>query len=130
KLSSKSIVCFGNSVSHMAPLSYNLDSIDPQARRNLSKWEAIKHQLRFTQETGQTNGRIALYWETEAVNEKVQKIDRFWRDYPIGTKAISATGGHWTKTKRGWKWETTGSTFPTPGGDAITVVLLVHGGAP
>lgn len=45
-----------------------------------------------------------------------------WSDYPIGTKAYSTTGGFWTKTERGWKW-CTGSTFPTPGGDAFRIEL-------
>jgi len=51
-----------------------------------------------------------------------QKIDRKWNDYPIGTKAYSATGGHWIKTEKGWKW-CTGATFPRPGGDAISIEL-------
>lgn len=51
-----------------------------------------------------------------------QKIDRPWRDYPIGTKAHACSGGWWTKTERGWKW-CSGATFPTPGGDAFAVTL-------
>ncbi len=50
------------------------------------------------------------------------KIDRPWSEYPIGTKAHSAMGGYWTKTDRGWKW-CTGSTFTTPGGDALSVTI-------
>lgn len=41
-------------------------------------------------------------------------------DAPIGTKAPSIAGGHWTKTENGWKWGDigeSGSTYPTPGGD-------------
>jgi hypothetical protein len=38
------------------------------------------------------------------------------KDAPLGTKAPSVIGGHWTKTECGWKW-CTGSTFPRPGGD-------------
>ena len=49
-------------------------------------------------------------------------VDRDWSDYPIGTKAYSYQCGHWVKTARGWKWST-GSTFPTPGGDARWVEL-------
>lgn len=51
------------------------------------------------------------------------KVDREWRDYPVGTKAKAIGGGYWIKTRRGWKWPT-GSTFPTPGGDASGDVLL------
>lgn len=51
-----------------------------------------------------------------------QKIDRAWKDYPIGTKAHALGGGHWTKTERGWKW-IGGDTFPTPSIDAAWVVL-------
>lgn len=54
-------------------------------------------------------------------DERVE-IDRPWSAYKIGTKAISITGGHWTKTDRGWKWHC-GSTFPTPGADARWVVF-------
>ena len=35
---------------------------------------------------------------------------------PLGTKAPDIYGGHWVKTKHGWKWHT-GDTFPRPGGD-------------
>lgn len=35
---------------------------------------------------------------------------------PLGTKAPSLNGGHWTRVEQGWKW-CTGSTFPRPGGD-------------
>lgn len=55
-----------------------------------------------------------------------QKIDRDWRDYPIGTKAFAVMGGHWIKTELGWKW-CTGDTFPTPGGDAYRVQLPDEG---
>lgn len=51
-----------------------------------------------------------------------QRKDRPWSEYPIGTKAHSINGGHWTKTDRGWKW-CNGDTFPTPGGDAFDVTL-------
>lgn len=50
------------------------------------------------------------------------KIDKQWRDYPIGTKAKAIMGGYWEKTERGWKW-CTGDTFPTPGADACAVSL-------
>jgi hypothetical protein len=40
--------------------------------------------------------------------------DKPWREYPVGTKARESwTGGYWTKTNMGWKWQT-GNTFPTP----------------
>lgn len=57
--------------------------------------------------------------------------DRDWRYYPIGTKAHAITGGHWTRVERGWKW-CTGSTFPTPGGDACgeCIELPNAGGKP
>ena len=58
------------------------------------------------------------------MDEPRQKIDRPWSAYPVGTKAHAASGGHWTKTERGWKW-CTGSTFSTPGGDAISVTVPV-----
>ena len=54
-----------------------------------------------------------------------QPVDRPWREYPIGTKAHAVMGGYWTKTERGWKW-CHGSTFPTPGGDALSVTLPEH----
>jgi hypothetical protein len=41
-----------------------------------------------------------------------------WSDYPLGTKAHAFNGGHWVRVALGWKWFT-GSTFPTPGGDAL-----------
>lgn len=49
-------------------------------------------------------------------------IDRPWNKYPLGTKANAVMGGFWIKTLRGWKW-CTGSAFPTPGVDAISVTL-------
>lgn len=49
-------------------------------------------------------------------------IDRPWNDYPIGTKALSCTGGYWTRIERGWKWAT-GSIFQTPGAEACAVIL-------
>lgn len=52
----------------------------------------------------------------------IHRIDRRWDAYPIGTQAVAVTGGHWTKTERGWKW-CTGDTFPRPGADAIGVRL-------
>lgn len=45
-------------------------------------------------------------------------VDRPWDEYPIGTKAHAYNGGHWVRVVGGWKW-CTGSTFPTPGADAI-----------
>lgn len=44
--------------------------------------------------------------------------DRDWKDYPIGTKAHAFNGGYWIKVPNGWKW-CSGSTFPSPGADAI-----------
>ena len=58
----------------------------------------------------------------EAKPPQRQRKDRPWSEYPIGTKAHSISGGHWTKTNRGWK-RCSGSTFPTPGGDAVDVTL-------
>ncbi|WP_125077715.1 hypothetical protein [Rufibacter latericius] len=51
------------------------------------------------------------------------KDNRQWSEYPEGTKAKAQGGGYWEKNKRGWKW-CTGSTFPTPGGDATGEVCL------
>jgi hypothetical protein len=45
-----------------------------------------------------------------------------WSEYPIGTLAHSSIGGRWTKTEHGWKAEG-GDTFPTPGGDVVSVTL-------
>ena len=55
-----------------------------------------------------------------STSETKQKIsqDRPWHEYPEGTKAHSFLGGYWVKVARGWKWHC-GSTFPTPGGEAI-----------
>lgn len=44
--------------------------------------------------------------------------DRPWSDYPIDTIAHAFNGGYWIRVSRGWKWFN-GSTFPTPGADAI-----------
>ena len=55
--------------------------------------------------------------------QPTQKIDRPWKDYPVGTMAFAIGGGHWLKVDNGWKWQTHGSTFPTPGGDAYRVKL-------
>lgn len=49
--------------------------------------------------------------------KELKRQDRDWSDYPIGTKAHAVMGGYWIKTEGGWKWNS-GSTFPTPGGDA------------
>ena len=52
---------------------------------------------------------------------KRKQKDMNWDDCPVGTKAYSVNGGYWTKIRRrGWKW-CTGDTFPTPGGDAVSV---------
>lgn len=53
-----------------------------------------------------------------------------FRSAPIGTKAPSIIGGHWTKTERGWK-ALGGDTFPTPGGDwdRSLVIPEFHQGA-
>ena len=43
-----------------------------------------------------------------------------FRDLPIGSKAFAFNGGHWFKTKLGWKWNGpngSGGIFPSPGGD-------------
>ena len=50
--------------------------------------------------------------------KELKRQDRDWSEYPIGTKAHAFMGGYWIKTESGWKWNS-GSTFPTPGGDAI-----------
>lgn len=48
----------------------------------------------------------------------LQKKDRPWREYPVGTKARAFNGGWWVRVEGGWKWHC-GSLFPTPGADAI-----------
>ena len=55
-------------------------------------------------------------------NVITEPITKHWDEYPIGTMANACIGGHWLKTKYGWKW-CTGATFPSPGGDAISVTL-------
>lgn len=57
------------------------------------------------------------------MNEVWIAADKPWNEYPIGTKAKALMGGFWIKTAHGWKW-CTGSTFPTPGGDATGEVCL------
>jgi hypothetical protein len=52
-----------------------------------------------------------------------QKRNKPWKEYPIGTKALSSSGVYWEKTKSGWKCDT-GSTFPIPGGADAFFVLL------
>lgn len=51
------------------------------------------------------------------------KADKAPKEYPIGTKFKSASGGHWIKTESGYKW-CTGDTFPNVGGDYIGLVCL------
>ncbi len=49
------------------------------------------------------------------------RVDRPWREYPLGTKAHACIGGYWLKMAHGWKWNGpngNGGAFPTPGGDA------------
>ena len=47
---------------------------------------------------------------------------RPWSEYPPGTKAFASMGGHWEKRRDGrWQWPGGGS-FPTPGGDAVSVL--------
>ena len=48
----------------------------------------------------------------------------FYKNLPIGSKAISSTGASWTKTERGWK-AAGGDTFPTPGGCVVNVEVYV-----
>ena len=48
---------------------------------------------------------------------ELQRVDRPWREYPLGTKAHAFNGGFWERVATGWKWFC-GDTFPTPGGDA------------
>lgn len=43
---------------------------------------------------------------------------------PIGARAPSVNGGHWERTKHGWKW-LSGSTFPAVGGDWSGEIVLV-----
>ena len=75
----------------------------------------------------------------EAEGDSVQTVvsqktyrDREWREYAIGTKAHSFSGGYWEKVEYGWKWggsKSRGGTFPTPGGDAcgLCVELPISG---
>lgn len=51
------------------------------------------------------------------------KADKPLKEYPTGTKAKALGGGYWIKTGRGWKWST-GSTFPSVGGDWSGEVCL------
>lgn len=64
--------------------------------------------------------------ENEAVLGSVDWIprDKYWTDYPIGTKAKAIGGGYWLKTSKGWSWNGSGSSFPTPGGDNSGEVLI------
>lgn len=45
-----------------------------------------------------------------------------WAKLPLGTKANAVNGGYWIRVSNGWKW-CTGSTFPVPGGDVISITL-------
>lgn len=57
----------------------------------------------------------------EISDRKRRRIDRPWREFPIGTKAHACGGGYWYRVERGWKWngpDGNGGTFPTPGGEA------------
>jgi len=54
------------------------------------------------------------------------KVDREWSEYPIGTKAFATMGGYWIRTNRGWSWNNTGPSFPTPGGDNSGYVEFPH----
>lgn len=68
--------------------------------------------------------KLAVSLKSNQFNiEEKQKITKSWSEYPVGTKAWAASGGYWIKTgENSWKW-CTGSSFPTPGGDAILVSL-------
>lgn len=55
---------------------------------------------------------------------KLTVQDRPWSDYPLGTKAYAYNGGYWIRVSDGWKWNS-GSTFPTPGGDACGRCVLL-----
>jgi hypothetical protein len=57
------------------------------------------------------------------LNEKWIRADRPVVDYPIGTKFKALMGGHWIRTKLGFKW-CTGATFPRPGGDWTGQICL------
>lgn len=49
------------------------------------------------------------------------KVDRPWRDYPVGTKAHSCLGGYWVKiTQTGWQFNGRAHSgmFHNPGGEA------------
>lgn len=48
---------------------------------------------------------------------------RNWSALPLGTRALSCSGGWWLRVLRGWQWMGRWSVFPTPGGDALHVEL-------
>src|SRR5690606_7399769 len=66
--------------------------------------------------------------EVVAYSEKF-RASGDWSHYPIGTRAYDIQGGYWERVANGWKW-CTGSTFPTPGGDAFYVSVPVRVPAP
>lgn len=68
-----------------------------------------------------TCGEVFGIWHNLEYPEKPVPISKPFEEYALGTKALAHSGGHWIKTYRGWKWHT-GSTFPTPGGDAFAML--------
>jgi hypothetical protein len=54
-----------------------------------------------------------------------EAVTRGWDEYPQWTRARALGGGWWVKVASGWKWHS-GSTFPQPGADAVSVQIPVE----
>lgn len=57
---------------------------------------------------------------TERATVKIPRTLWNWRRLPLGTRAHAVMGGWWERTIDGWK-ANGGDTFPTPGGDVVSV---------
>ena len=86
-------------------------------RKGTNKWEWKQEIYKAQAEYHKAFGRDYLM-------ENWIKADKAPREYPIGTKFKSASGGYWIKNESGYyKW-CTGATFPNVGGDYIGLVCL------
>ena len=86
-----------------------------QLQREIREWkqEIYKAQTEYHKAFGR-----------DYLMENWIKADKAPKEYPIGTKFKSASGGHWIKLGVGrYKW-CTGAVFPRVGGDWSGYVML------
>lgn len=63
-------------------------------------------------------------WNRRSPDEQAEVVGWTGRrgDYPLGTRALSIDGGHWTRVEGGWKWHL-GDVFPSLGADAYKIEI-------